>query len=248
MADIIRRGKSMERPVINIYCDESCHLENDNHKSMVIGGISCPISKVRDITSKIKLLKEAHNLPRKREFKWTKVSPAKEKFYNELVDLFIKEDCLRFRAIKVADKTQLNHKKFNQTHNDWYYKIYYDMLKHVLQPHKNYNIYIDIKDTIGCQKICKLQEILQYKTRNDAVGIQKIQQIRSYESEILQLADVLIGAVGYKDRLDELTNKKTSSVKLSLCNKIENELSVNFTKNSRFVDEKFNLLIWEGNK
>lgn len=238
----------MERPIINIYCDESCHLENDNHKSMVIGGISCPISKVRDITSKIKLLKESHNLPRHREIKWTRISPAKEKFYSELIDLFAKENCLRFRAIKVADKTQLDHEKFNQTHNDWYYKIYYDMLKHILQPHKDYNIYIDIKDTIGCQKICKLQEILQHKTKNDAVGIQKIQQIRSYESEILQLADVLIGAVGYKDRLNELGNKKNSFVKLSLCNKIENELFVDFAKNSRFTDEKFNLLIWEGNK
>lgn len=238
----------MERPIINIYCDESCHLENDNHKSMVIGGISCPISKVRDITSKIKLLKEVHNLPRNREIKWTKVSPAKEKFYNELVELFAKEGCLRFRAIKVADKTQLNHEKFNQTHNDWYYKIYYDMLKHILQPHKDYNIYIDIKDTIGCQKICNLKDILQHKTRNDAVSIQKIQQIRSYESEILQLADVLIGAVGYKDRINELGNQRPSSVKLSLCKKIEKVLSVDFDKKSRFSDEKFNLLIWEGNK
>lgn len=238
----------MERPIINIYCDESCHLENDNHKSMVVGGISCPISKVRDITSKIKLLKETHKLPRNREVKWTKISPAKEKFYSELVELFVKEDCLRFRAIKIADKKQLNHEKFNQTHNDWYYKIYYDMLKHILQPHKDYNIYIDIKDTIGCQKICKLKDILQYKTRNDAVSIQRIQQIRSYESEILQLADVLIGAVGYEDRISELGTQEPSSVKLSLCRKIEEVLSVDFNRKSRFSDEKFNLLIWEGNK
>ena len=40
----------MELPVINIYCDESCHLENDKHTSMVLGGVSCPISKVRDIS------------------------------------------------------------------------------------------------------------------------------------------------------------------------------------------------------
>lgn len=26
----------------NIYCDESCHLENDGQKSMVLGAVSCP--------------------------------------------------------------------------------------------------------------------------------------------------------------------------------------------------------------
>ena len=50
----------MELPVINIYCDESCHLENDKHTSMVLGGVSCPISKVRDISVKIKELKEKY--------------------------------------------------------------------------------------------------------------------------------------------------------------------------------------------
>lgn len=26
----------------NIYCDESCHLEHDRQKAMVLGGIWCP--------------------------------------------------------------------------------------------------------------------------------------------------------------------------------------------------------------
>lgn len=28
--------------MINIYCDESCHLEHDKQKVMAIGGIACP--------------------------------------------------------------------------------------------------------------------------------------------------------------------------------------------------------------
>lgn len=237
----------MERPVINIYCDESCHLRNDHHKSMVIGGISCPISKVRDISSKIKLKKEKFGIPRNQEIKWIKISPAKKDFYLELVDdLFINEDCLRFRAVKVQDKNILEHEKYHQTHNEWYYKMYYTMLTHILKPQKNYNIYIDIKDTIGCEKIRELHSILEHKKQKEALDICKIQQIRSYESELLQLADILIGAVGYKDRLSEIA--KPSKVKLELCNKIEKELSISFDKKSRFTDEKFNLLIWEGNK
>lgn len=237
----------MENPTINIYCDESCHLENDHHKSMVIGGISCPISKVRDISLKIKQLKEKHNMNRKMEIKWTKISPAKYDFYMNVIDLFLSEDSLRFRAVKVKDKKKLNHNEHNQTHNDWYYKMYYLMLKNVLVAHKNYNIYIDIKDTLGSEKVCKLQEILQFKTQNQDVNVKKIQHIRSYESELLQLADILIGAVGYKDRLSEIKTEPNKT-KLALCEKLEKMLSVNFGKNSRFSDQKFNLFIWEGNK
>ena len=235
--------KESLRSEVNIYCDESCHLERDIHKSMIIGGISCPIGKIRDITQKIKQLKEKHGLPRNREIKWIKISPAKQDFYKELIDLFTKESSLRFRAIKVVDKNQLNHAKFNQTHNDWYYKIYYDMLKHILQPHKNYNIYIDIKDTIGCEKICKLKEILEYKKHGENLDILKIQQIRSNESELLQLADVLIGAVGYYDRIKQ---DNYSKAKKEICKLIEENLSIDFNRKSRFTDEKFNLFLWEG--
>ena len=76
----------MELPVINIYCDESCHLENDKHTSMVLGGVSCPISKVRDISVKIKELKEKYGMPKYREIKWVKVSQGKADFYHELLD------------------------------------------------------------------------------------------------------------------------------------------------------------------
>lgn len=234
----------MENPTINIYCDESCHLENDHHKSMVIGGISCPISKVRDISLKIRHLKEKHNMNRKMEIKWTKISPAKYDFYSDLINLFVREECLRFRAIKIVDKKQLNHQKFHQTHNEWYYKMYYDMLRHILQPYKNYKIYIDIKDTIGCEKVCKLKDILQYTNKNKAIDVQ---QIHSHESELLQLADVLIGAVGYKDRINEI-NVSLSQTKIKLCEKIEQTLNVSFDKNSRYSDQKFNLFLWEGNK
>ena len=234
----------MENPIINIYCDESCHLENDHHKSMVIGGVSCPISKVRDISLKIRQLKEKHNLNRKMEIKWTKISPAKYDFYSDLIDLYVNEECLRFRAIKIADKNQLNHKKFHQTHNEWYYKMYYDMLRHILQPYKDYKIYIDIKDTIGCEKVGKLKDILQYTNKNKAIDVQ---QIRSHESELLQLADVLIGAIGYKDRINEIS-VQPSLTKIKLCEKIEHMLDISFDKNSRYSDQKFNLFLWEGNK
>ena len=32
--------------MINIYCDESCHLEHDKARAMLLGAISCPASEI----------------------------------------------------------------------------------------------------------------------------------------------------------------------------------------------------------
>lgn len=32
--------------VYNLYCDESCHLENDGQKAMVLGAVWCPDDKL----------------------------------------------------------------------------------------------------------------------------------------------------------------------------------------------------------
>lgn len=65
----------------NIYCDESCHMENDHQNVMVLGAIWCPIEKVQEISKRIREKKIEHGLSPAFEIKWTKVSPAKKKFY-----------------------------------------------------------------------------------------------------------------------------------------------------------------------
>lgn len=95
------------------------------------------------------------------------------------------------------------------------------MLRQVIQPYKNYNIYLDIKDTVGGERVAKLKEFLNNLNPNKNTSeILKIQQIRSFESEIIQLADILIGAVGYQDRLPEIKTAPNAT-KLSLCKKLK---------------------------
>ena len=81
------------------------------------------------------------------ELKWTKISPSKVIAYKDIINYFFDDDDLYFRAIIIPDKTKLNHQAFNQTHDDWYYKMYFDMLKVILAPEDRYEIYIDIKDS-----------------------------------------------------------------------------------------------------
>ena len=49
--------------IFNIYCDESCHLENDGQKVMVMGAVWCPLEKTRDIAVRLREIKAGHKLP-----------------------------------------------------------------------------------------------------------------------------------------------------------------------------------------
>ncbi len=186
----------------NIYCDESCHLEHDQQQAMVLGAVWCPLEQTRGLSEDLRQIKTRHGLRRDFEIKWTKVSKGKGDFYLELVAYFFKTDALHFRALIVPDKGKLVHRAFpGQDHDLWYYKMYFDMLKVILNPHAKYRIYLDIKDTRGAAKVRKLHDVLcnnQYDFSRSIIC--RVQQVRSHEVELLQLADLMIGAVAYANR------------------------------------------------
>lgn len=188
--------------IFNVYCDESCHLANDGQKAMVLGGVWCPLDKTREIAVRLRELKQKHGAPASFEVKWTKVSPGKTDFYLALLDYFFDTDDLHFRALIVPDKSKLRHDAFpGQDHDTWYYKMYFDMLKVILRPDARYRIYLDIKDTRGGEKVSNLRQVLcnnMYDFSRQV--IERIQQVHSHEIEQMQLADLLIGAIGYWNR------------------------------------------------
>ena len=114
---------------INVYCDESCHLEHDGHKAMALGAIWCPKDKIKEINHQIQEIKSKYNISKTSEVKWTKISPCNLNLYLELVDYFFDNNDLHFRTLVVPDKSKLNHSKYNQTHDQWYHKMYFELLK-----------------------------------------------------------------------------------------------------------------------
>ena len=147
--------------IFNIYCDESCHLENDGQKIMVLGAVWCPLDKTREIAIRLREIKKKHGMPSPFEVKWSKVSPAKKDLYLNLIDSFFDEDSLHFRALIVPDKEKLRHDAIpGQDHDIWYYKMYFNMLKAIPRPEARYRIYLDIKDTRGARKSKKLHDVL----------------------------------------------------------------------------------------
>jgi len=211
---------------------------------MVLGAIWCPQAKVKGINEKIKQIKLCNNVHPNSEIKWTKVGPSKVKLYENIIDYFFDEDDLHFRCLIVPDKSILDHKKFNQTHDDWYYKMYFTMLKAIFNPIDEYEVYIDIKDTNSAIKTRKLHEVCCNDMYDFSKNIiRKIQPIRSNEVQIMQVVDILIGAVGYVNRKFP-DNFKKSKTKQLLIDKIKLRSGYKLTKTTLYRENKFNIFVW----
>jgi len=234
----------MNKYEYNIYCDESCHLPNDDSKIMVLGSIWCPNEKRKEVFSRLREIKTSHGLSDKFEIKWNKVSPAKTAFYLNIINYFFDDDDLHFRALVVPNKNELDHKSFNQDHDTFYYKMYFDLLKVILNPSFSYNIYLDIKDTRSQNKVDKLQDVLRNNQYDfEKRIIRKIQQVSSHEVEILQLTDLLTGAVSYLHR-----GLSGNSAKVKLIDKIKTRSGYTLMQSTLVKEDKFNLFIWRSRK
>ncbi|WP_462119922.1 DUF3800 domain-containing protein [Methylorubrum extorquens] len=230
------------RDAFNIYCDESCHLERDGHRAMVLGAVWCPIEKRREISKRLREINVRHGMPADFEVKWTKVGPSKLRLYMDYIDYFFDDDDFCFRALVVPDKTILRHEDFGQDHDGFYYKTYFNMLKVLLSPSSQHRIYIDIKDTRGYEKIEKLHEVLCNNAYDFSRQIiERVQRVRSHEVPQLQMADLLIGALSYLHRgLGE------SSAKSAIISRIRERSGYSLLKNTLVTEKKVNILVWRG--
>ena len=230
------------KQLINIYADESCHLELSkitvDNRFMVLGGISCPDKNKEEVFQNIKKIKEENQLKHYSEMKWTNVSNAKLNAYKALIHYFFESDVLSLRAV-IIDKSQLQHDRFNHTHDRFYYKMYWQMLEWFIEPANRYYLYLDIKDTQGYIKIKKLHEVLcnSHHDFNREV-IEKIQEVRSHEITLIQLVDVIIGAVSYANRYP---NAGKSHAKQQIVELIKKLSGFSLISTTSLGSRKFNL-------
>lgn len=187
----------------DIYCDESRQdllvskdSITDNNRYVCFGGLIVPLEK-RD-----NLKKEINNLKKKycinNEFKWGNVSKNKMNFYLELIDLFFDADNadIEFRCV-VIDAIEVDDEKHNDSdHELGYYKFYYQLLYHWIDINNNYYIFTDFKTNKDRKRLHELRRITNLGKRKECVDI--LQAINSKESAILQLQNILMGAVAYK--------------------------------------------------
>ena len=233
-------GHAAPRDAVNVYCDESCHLEHDGIQVMLLGALWCPTQSAKKTADDLRSLKLKHGLSRDFEVKWTKVSEGKLDFYLDTVDYFFDTGDLHFRALIVPDKGLLRHEDFAQDHDTFYYKMYYQLLAAILNPKRIYSIYLDIKDTRSQHKVLRLQEFLRASKRDfDRSIIGRMQHVRSSEVEHIQLADLLLGAVAYRNR--GLSGNKG---KLSVVERIRERSGYSLVRTTLLREDKVNIFRW----
>jgi hypothetical protein len=189
---------------------------------MIFGGIITSAKNVELFNRSMELYRNAHNLHA--ELKWGKVSAGKLKEYKALIDLYF--SCSRgfhFKSI-IIDTYQIDHNKFNQGDKELgFYKFMYQFLLHSFgryaRNEDKYLVYLDQRNT--SYPLLQLKLILNrglkkkyLQIRSDVV--RNIQPIDSKKSELLQVADILMGAIGYqKNGCHTRTNASKAKVSLA---------------------------------
>lgn len=216
----------------NLYCDESTHLIHDGHPYMLLSYISIAYPQIRLAKEEMKAIKRKFNYTE--ELKWTNVHSATYKVYAELVDWFFMND-LEFRAV-VVDKSQIDEKRADYSFNDFYFRMYFQLLHTKVDFQNRYNVFLDIKDTCSGEKLEKLKKIMSY---NSSIGT--LQFIPSRESVFIQLADVLMGAINYNLRIQKGDVKGNVIAKLKLIEKIKRHSNISLNTMTPLSRNKFNL-------
>lgn len=216
----------------NLYCDESTHLIHDGHPYMLLSYISIAYPQIRLAKEEIKAIKRKINYTE--ELKWTNVHSATYKVYAELVDWFFMND-LEFRAV-VVDKSQIDEKRADYSFNDFYFRMYFQLLHTKVDFQNRYNVFLDIKDTCSGEKLEKMKKIMSY---NSSIGT--LQFIPSRESVFIQLADVLMGAINYNLRIQKGDVKGNVIAKLKLIEKIKRHSNISLNTTTPLSRNKFNL-------
>lgn len=224
----------------SIYCDESCHLEHDGIKQMGLGAVWCLKDKANEISKRLIEIKQRYSLSHSDELKWIKISSNHFQPYLDFVDYFFDDDDLHFRGVLIPDKTILNHEKYGQTHDEWYYKMFFHLLSHIIDPKQHYTINLDYKDTHGGERTKKLREVLcnnYYDFDRRIIG--DINLVKSHQVELIQLTDILVGALTYNAR-----NLVENQGKLKIIDRIKKRTGYTLNNTTLYREDKFNLLVW----
>jgi hypothetical protein len=121
----------------------------------MIGSLWLPADLRGEIKQKILELRQHHQAWG--EIKWSKVSPNRQGFYLDLIDLFFSYgDNLRFRCIAV-DHQQVNLALHENDGELGFYKFYYQLLHHWILDFNEYRIFCDAKSNRDPKRLSTLQ-------------------------------------------------------------------------------------------
>ena len=211
---------------------------------MTLGALWCPLERVKETNVQIRRIKSSYGFAPNFEIKWSKVSPSRLDFYLALIDYYFSNPALHFRGLVIPDKRILDHDRYQQDHNTWYYKMCFDLIKWILNPEHHYKIYMDIKDSRSAEKVQTLEQILRSSQLDyQETIVERLQMVHSHEIELLQLADLMIGVLSFRNR-GLMENPDGSAAKKALVQRVIAQSGYSLDRTTLYMEQKFNVLIW----
>jgi hypothetical protein len=223
----------------DVFCDESRQdlfysKGTKQARYLCIGGLWIPTSERLRVNDAIKVLRNRFNV--RSEFKWHRVSPNRREFYIELVKLFFLEDALNFRGL-VIPANSLDVERFHKNDPElMFYKFYYQLLVHWLDEGYKYRIFVDTRtDKKDSRRIDLLRCLTNTLSHSDIICVEGL---RSIDSPMLQLSDMLSGAT-----CASFNDQNTSEAKVSVISEIKLHIG-HAIKPTTKSERKFNVFMW----
>ena len=187
--------------VFHVYCDES-HTDGPGDGYRVQGGIWVPDHGMRAVRDAFRELRRRH--PKITEMKWTYVTTKKPlTIYVELVNLFFASpvaDLLSFKCFVVQRAEDASRTLDKYGRDVGFYKSYYTFLNHRLVPGATHHVRLDKRSSPRQSPEAELASCLNSTGWNWSDGTPRVEScagICSKDDDLIQLADVLSGAVGW---------------------------------------------------
>jgi hypothetical protein len=202
-AGIIQSAAEQRRVTYyHIYADES---RQNAHEFMLYGMIVVPRGEIeRVVTETITALRAAHKWGAE-EIKWASVSNAKLGLYKSVLDAFFDQGEARFCCMRLRRASIDYEKDHGGDVESAFYWGYSMALSRILEPGNRYEIFIDALTDQRPNRVMDLRASInaQWIQRQLETGVfveELVRDIKATDSkrfDLLQLADLIVGAVGY---------------------------------------------------
>ncbi len=232
----------------HIYADESRQCQD---RFMVLGGIIVEADDVPGFEGM--MAKFRHETKMSAELKWTKVTNQKFHEYQLFLRYFfslLNADRVHFHCL-IVDAQLTDHRKFNQGDKEiGFYKFYYQLLLHSFGKRycrqgedDRFILHLDQRTThykLGTLKTV-LNNGMKKKFQIDTQPFRSVEPKNSKESELIQINDIVVGAIGFQKNGYEF-RPGTRQSKKDLVAFIAQEARIpNLKDNTRFGNHHFTI-------
>lgn len=214
--------------VRDVYIDETSQTK---HRYLLLGGITL-LAENAELIEKTIHRARLPELPAG-EMGWKKISRSKRDAYERVVELFFNgvwAQLAQFHCL-VVDTHQQDHRRFNEGSREaGFCKEIYQIVQKYRRLYQGcmFHVYPDKRDTP--QPTEELRLILNrgaHKTSDQRPWpFRRVHFRKSHDSQILQLSDILLGAVAYAHN-GHIIAPNASPAKSHICNQVLNLAGIN---------------------